>query len=451
MAKFEAGKIIASSTGSPIKIIKHLGGGGQGDVYAVEYNGQKKALKWYKNAGTNPAAFYENLRKNVMKGSPDKAFLWPEAVTEKTEGSFGYIMDLRPDGYHELSDFMLPPPAGVKFASFKSAVEACIRIVSAFRILHNIGYSYQDLNDGNFFINPVTGDVKIADNDNVAPNGTNMGILGKPRYMAPELAYPGLASANKLPNGQEKPRAQWTQPRPDTNTDRFSLSIILFFILCMNHPLEGRKVLNACIAPEVAERIYGKEALFICDPTDKSNGPVPNVHANVIARWGYLPAYVKEAFIRSFNKDAITNPGRRLRELDWLRVLVRFRSEIVKCSCGNEIFISNATTTPCDCCGKPFKVDRVIELPDYSTTAHQGARVYRCQLGTCNADEALTPVALVVAKNDDPNALGVRNMTDLIVKATTPSGRMRQVAPKEVVPYIPGIVLEVFDGKITLK
>ena len=30
------------------------------------------------------------------------------------------------------------------------------------------GYSYQDLNDGNFFINPQSGDVLICDNDNVA-------------------------------------------------------------------------------------------------------------------------------------------------------------------------------------------------------------------------------------------------------------------------------------------
>ena len=37
-------------------------------------------------------------------------------------------------------------------------------------------------------IHPETGDVLICDNDNVAPEGVTSGILGKARYMAPELS-----------------------------------------------------------------------------------------------------------------------------------------------------------------------------------------------------------------------------------------------------------------------
>ena len=429
MALFEPGKVIKTDFGAPIKIVKYLASGGQGDVYIVEYGGKKKALKWYKNSGKDPAAFYENLKRNVDQGSPDKAFLWPDAVTEKAEGSFGYIMDLRPEGYHELSEFMLA--RDVKFSSFKAAVEACIKTVSAFRILHNNGYSYQDLNDGNFFINPKTGDVLICDNDNVAPNGTSMGVIGKPRYMAPEIV-----TGDALPNSQ---------------TDRFSLAVILFLILCMNHPLEGKKSLVPCLTPKEAEKLYGSEALFICDPTDKSNAPVKNIHTNVIARWGFMPDYIKEAFLKAFSQQAIKEPGRRLKELDWLKVLVRFRSDIVKHDCGNEVFIKDASTTRCDGCGKPLTISHVIKLPDYSITAAKGSRVYRCQLGICNADQALTPVALVVAKPDNPNVLGLKNMTANILKAVTPSGKAKQVQPQEVVPFKAGIVIEAYDSKIELK
>lgn len=429
MAQFEAGKIIKTDFGAPIKIIKYLAGGGQGDVYVVDFGGKKKALKWYKNAGKDPAAFYENLKKNVEKGSPDKAFLWPEAITEKTEGSFGYIMDLRPEGYYELSEFMLA--RNVKFSSFKAAVEACIKIVSAFRILHNNGYSYQDLNDGNFFINPNTGDVLICDNDNVAGNGTSMGVIGKPRYMAPEIVL-----GKALPNSQ---------------TDRFSLAVILFIILCMNHPLEGKKSLVPCLTPKEAEKLYGSEALFICDPDDKSNAPVRNIHPNVIARWGFMPDYIKEAFINAFSQQAIKEPGRRYKELDWLKVLVRFRSDIVRHDCGNEVFIKNASTTRCDGCGKPVAINHVIKLHNYSITAAKGSRIYRCQLGICNADQALNPVALVVAKPDNPSVLGLKNMTTNIWKARTPSGKEKQVQPQEIVPFMAGIIIEVFDSKIELN
>ena len=308
MAQFESGKIIKTDFGAPIKIEKFLASGGQGEVYIVEFGGKKKALKWYTNSGSNPEAFYENLKRNVENGSPDKAFLWPEAVTEKTDGSFGYVMDLRPEGYYELSEFMLA--RNVKFSSFKAAVEVCIKIVSAFRILHNHGYSYQDLNDGNFFINPKTGDVLICDNDNVAPNGTNMGIIGKPRYMAPEIVM-----NHSLPN---------------TQTDRFSLSVILFLVLCMNHPLEGKKSLVPCLTPAEAEKLYGSEAVFICDPTDKSNCPVRNIHQNVIARWSYMPDYIKDSFRRALGQKAIKKKGKRIRELKWIKVIVSFKSDIIK-------------------------------------------------------------------------------------------------------------------------
>jgi len=222
-------------------------------------------------------------------------------------------------------------------------------------------------------------------------------------------------------------------------------------ILCMNHPLEGKKSLVPCLTPKEAEKLYGSEALFIYDPNNTANAPVKNIHANVIARWGYMPDYIKDIFLKAFSQQAIKEPGRRPRELDWLKVLVRFRSDIVKCNCGNEVFIKNAATTRCDGCGKPMTITHVIKLPEYSITAAKGSRVYRCQLGSCNADEALTPVALVVADTQNPQILGIKNMTSNILEAITPSGKRRQVQPQEIVPFKSGIVIEVFDSKIELN
>lgn len=430
MAQFEPGKIIKTDFGGEIKVVRYLGGGGQGDVYAVEYSGESKALKWYKpQALRDPDAFYKNIKHNTEKGSPDKAFLWPEAVTERTEGSFGYIMDLKPEGYYEFSKIL--GSAKYNFANFKVATEACIRIVSAFRILHNNGYSYQDMNDGNFFINPKTGDVLICDNDNVAPNGTHTGILGKPRYMAPEIV---VGKGKVLPN---------------TQSDRYSLSAILFLLLFLSHPLEGKRWLVPCMTDAIAEKLYGSEPLFLYDPDDKSNAPVRNIHVNVINRWGFMPEYLKDAFLKAFSQQALREPGRRLDERAWLKVLVRFRSDIVKCSCGNEVFIQNAATTKCDACGKPVGVQHTVQLPDYSITAAKGSRVYRCQLGTCNADDALNPVLLVVSKPD--GTLGVKNVTQNILNAVTPSGKAKQIQPQETIPFKPGIKIEAFDKTIELN
>lgn len=432
MALFEAGKIIKTDFGAPIKIIRYLASGGQGDVYAVEYRGKEKALKWYKpKALREPDAFYDNLKKNADRKSPDKVFLWPEAVTAKCEGSFGYIMDLRSADYYELGKILASEK--YNFSSFKAAAEACIEIVSAFRILHNNGYSYQDLNDGNFFIEPKTGKILICDNDNVAPNGVHTGILGKPRYMAPEIV---TGKGKVLPN---------------TQSDRYSLAAILFLILFLSHPLEGKRWLVPCMTDTYAEKLYGSDPLFIYDAVDNSNRPVKTIHNNVINRWGFMPDYLKESFLSAFNQQALKDPNRRPRELDWLKVLVRFRSDIMKCSCGNEVFIQNAATTKCDKCGKPVMVNHTIKLPGYSITAAKGSRVYRCQLGTCNADDALTPVMLVVAKPDNPSILGIKNMTTNILNAATPSGKAKQIQPQEVIPFKAGISIEAFDKTIALN
>ena len=432
MAVFEPGKVIKTHFGEPITIDSYIAGGGQGDVYKVTYGGEKKALKWYKpGALKDPDAFYDNLKKNTEKGSPDQAFLWPEAVTEKTEGSFGYIMGLRPDGYNELTNVLVTSGGG-GFSSFKAVVEAGIKIVSAFRILHVRGYSYQDMNSGNFFINPKSGDVLICDNDNVAPNGTYTGIVGTPQYMAPEIVM-----------GQAK---------PDTHTDEFSLAVVLFMLLCASHPLEGEHWVVPCLTPDIEKRLYGSDALFIFDPDDPSNRPVKGVHNNVLRRWDFLPRYLKDVFIDAFSHEAIANPNKRVKELNWLKALVRFQSDIVRCpACGNEIFITDASSTCCDRCNELYEVQHTLKLYEYSVTAAKNTRIYKCQLGVCNADEALTPVGLVVAKPDNPKILGFRNMSKTVMLGTTPSGKVNQVQHGEVIPLKTGIHIQVFDGTIDIQ
>lgn len=75
----------------------------------------------------------------------------------------------------------------------------------------------------------------ICDNDNVSPFGTNLGIMGKQRWMAPEIVM-----------GKND---------PDKNSDRFSLAVVLFRLLFINHPLEGRYSTPPCMTKEAEQNI----------------------------------------------------------------------------------------------------------------------------------------------------------------------------------------------------
>jgi DNA-binding helix-hairpin-helix protein with protein kinase domain len=406
-----------------------LGSGGQGEVYVVGYQGETKALKWYKRTLVRDGCqdFLKNLRKNVSKGSPSQEFVWPLDVVRREDGRFGYVMDLVPPEYHQASEFFLH---NVWFAEYRRAVDACLVIVKSFRVLHDRGYSYQDINGGNFFINPQTGKVLICDNDNVAPNGVSTGIMGTPRFMAPEVVT--------------------RRSLPDVYSDRFSMSVLIFMLLCLNHPLEGRRSTFPALTPEIQERLYGSEPLFVMDPNDRSNAPDPKVHVNMIKIWDCLPSYMRAFFSRAFSQEALLEPRKRPTEADWMQVLARFRSDMVPCTCGSTVFTEDGAFARCDNCGRAVGGPVKLQIGnEYALPGVPGTRIYRCQTGICNAADALDRLAQVVSSSDGQRA-GIMNTGNEPWDATTSKGVARAVQPKDVVPLKPGITIRMNDATVSM-
>ena len=86
MARLKPNSTIRTVNGKEIAVQDVLGEGGQGIVYKVLYDGAERALKWYsKGVGDNTERFYENIKRNIEKGSPAPTFLWPLALTEILE------------------------------------------------------------------------------------------------------------------------------------------------------------------------------------------------------------------------------------------------------------------------------------------------------------------------------------------------------------------------------
>lgn len=428
MKEFQKGQRIRTASGGELEVIQKLGEGGQGIVYKVNYNGKQLALKWYfGNKLNNADAFYRNIQNNIKQGAPTSAFLWPLEITEYFEGSFGYLMELRPSEYKDFSLFLL---AKVRFANIEAIINTALCITNGFRELHNRGYSYQDLNDGNFFVNPQNGDVLICDNDNVAPYGENLGIAGKCRYMAPEVVM--------------------GKKRPDSHTDRFSLAVVLYMLLFLNHPLEGKRTMCPCLTEELERKFYGSDPIFVWDTSNDSNRPVRGVHTNEIKLWPLYPEFVRKTFEKAFSHEVMVgnDTTHRVIEKEWQEVFTTLRDLMVKCSCGSETFIDPSLQT-CRCinCGKGIERPIILKVKKYHVALTPGKKIYACHV-QYDSDDFREVRGEVISSRNNPALLGLRNDSDTTWEAILPNGTSKGYPKGQVIKLGKGMKINFGNGNV---
>lgn len=428
MKEFQKGQQIKTVSGGELEVIQKLGEGGQGVVYKVNYNGKSLALKWYfGNKLSNADKFYRNIQNNIKQGAPTNAFLWPLEITEYFEGSFGYLMELRPPEYKDFSLFLL---AKVHFANIEALINTALCITNGFRELHNRGYSYQDLNDGNFFVNPKTGDVLICDNDNVAPYGENLGIAGKCRYMAPEVVM--------------------GQKRPDSHTDRFSLAVVLYMLLFLNHPLEGKRTMCPCLTEELERKFYGSDPVFVWDPANDANRPVRGVHTNEIKLWPLYPAFVRKTFEKAFSHEVMVgnDTTHRVIEKEWQEVFTTLRDLTIKCSCGSETFIDPSQQS-CKCinCGKSIERPPILKVKKYHAALAPGKKLYACHV-QYDSDDFKEAKGEVISSRNNPSLLGLRNDSNNTWEAILPNGSSKGYPNGQVIKLGKGIKINFGNGNV---
>ena len=420
--------------GNIVTVKSRIGEGGQGTVYLVSVDGKDYALKWYlpgylKGLKPNCKQFYQNLVDNVAGGTPSVAFLWPQAVVttgQKKSESFGYIMELRPKRYEEFTKFI---KAKARFSSTKAVITAAINVVEAFQSLHARGLSYQDLNPGNFFINKDTGDVLVCDNDNVAPDKKNLGVGGTPGYMAPEVI---LGTA-----------------KPSTDTDLFSLSVILFEMFFLSHPLDGANCCKyPCLTQKIEKDLYAEHPVFVMDKSGV-NAPVKGVHSNLIKLWPLFPDVLHNAFYSTFG-EGMKDGRKRLSEREWKKVLYSLSDEALPCpKCGEYNFATMAKggTLVCDC-GRRYPVTYKASVNGFDIYAAVDRKVTEFHLSYGSRE---TVVASFIESKKNPGVFGLKNDSAAIWSVEYPGKPAATYEPGKVVTVIPGTVITIGNKKIELS
>jgi len=405
---------IQTDAGMNCDIEQFLGGGGQGEVYKAILSGNPVALKWYypQQASQEQKNILDML---IKKGSPNDNFLWPMGIvsSQKIKG-FGYFMPLRESRYKSITDLMkrrIEP-------SFRALAAAGLELAHSFLQLHAKGLCYRDISFGNVFFDPETGDILICDNDNVVINGQSKGgVLGTPKFMAPEIVR--------------------GEAFPDTQTDLFSLAVLLFYMFMVHHPLEGKKEFQIrCFDLPAMNKLYGTEPVFIFDPNDDSNRPEPGYHDNAEAYWRIYPKFLKDTFSKAFT-DGIRDPQHgRVRESEWRSEMAKLKDSIIYCgNCGSENFYdvdelkNSGNLNPCWSCQKILRIPPRIRIEKNIVMLNHNTNLYPHHIDPQKTYDFSKPVAGIVQHPKDPNIWGLKNISDEKWSTTAKDGSVKEINP----------------------
>lgn len=422
------GQPFVTAGGRQGAVISLLGGGGQGDVFEVTVDGVRVALKWYHRTCVEAdVTLRERLTRAIRRGAPTDSFLWPlDLVDAAGSGSFGYVMPLRPARFVGIRDLIAPPPRRIELTLAQRAA-VCLHIANCFHELHASGFCYQDINFGNFFLDPKTAEVLICDNDNVAVDGAEASIYGTRKFMAPEVVR--------------------RETLPSSRTDLFSMAVLFFYVLLGWHPLDGRREAETRVLDADAEmRLYGTEPCFLFDPDCDANGPVQGLHDAIVARWESFGEPLRRLFVQSFTRGLL-DPRARVLETEWRAALQAVIDARIACgSCGYEHVAKlgggdTAAEARCRACDAELPAPLLLRIGRRAFTLTPGRTLDQAAIGGGSGEGAL-----LESHPSRADILGLRNLSGRPWQVRLPDGSSHVVDGGRAVRAVPGMQLD-FGGK----
>lgn len=407
--------VYTESSSLECRVEDYLGGGGQGEVYRAKLAGKHYAIKWYL-PHTATVDQRKNLEVLIETGPPNEKFLWPiDLVFSQEIPDYGYLMLLRDSRFFSLMDLMKRRAE----PTFWALTTAGFGLADSFLKLHSKGFCYRDISFGNVFFNPKNGDILICDNDNVSIDDYSLSaVSGTPRFMAPEIV-----------RGEAK---------PSTDTDLFSLAVLLFYMLMMHHPLQGKKELEIhCLDLLAMRKIYGDEPIFIFDPENDSNRPQEGYHDNALDFWPIYPSFIRDLFIRSFTVGISDPKNGRVRESEWRASLSRLRDLLIFCdNCGFENFYdinmlleSENMSSICWKCKSQLKLPPRLKIDGDVLMMNFNTKLYPHHVDKHRLYDFSSPIAVISQHPKKPNVWGLKNLSNEKWVITKVNNEMIDILP----------------------
>jgi DNA-binding helix-hairpin-helix protein with protein kinase domain len=369
----------------------------------------------------------------IQRGRPPHpAFVWPiDLVVSEQLPGFGYVMPLLERRFISLAQLLnqdMQP-------SFRVITAIGRELVDAFAALHSAGLCYRDISFGNLRVDPAACDAAIIDVDNVGVDGENALVKGTGPFMAPEILR--------------------DEALPSTVTDLHSLAVLLFYLLMHGHPLLGVRA-DASYTWErdrsetdLLVRNFGLEPLFVFDPDDASNRPVPG--DRMMTWWAIYPEQCRRAFIQAFT-SGLRDPSLngRVTEGTWRRVLLALHDCVFSCqACGAALFYDpEQHGQRCWNCSAPLPAPLKLKVGGSLLVLSEGAVLTSHHL---NRDrDHRTACAVVEPHPGRPGRVVLRNLTDKTWTVLPDGEEPKRVAPSQRLAVRPmRIEFDVQTGRIS--
>ncbi|MGI8495924.1 MAG: protein kinase domain-containing protein, partial [Pyrinomonadaceae bacterium] len=316
--------------------------------------------------------------------------------------------------------------------TFRALATAGLNLSHNYLLLHSQGLCYRDISFGNAFFDPDNGEVLIADNENVSVDGAGvLGVLGTPRFMAPEVV-----------RGDDF---------PSTQTDLFSLSVLIFYMLMVAHPLEGKRETEIkCLDLPAMTKLYGTEPLFIFDPNNDTNRPVPGIHDNALAFWRIYPQFLRDIFIRAFTVGITDPKNGRVRESEWRGEMVKLRDSIFYCQhCSLENFYDSIALKAgggnaglCWACAVQLQLPPRIRIGKSVVMLNHDTQIFPHHVDDSRLYDFSAPIASVAAHPTNPNVWGLKNLSVQKWFITAADGSVKDVEPNKSVTLADGTKIQ---------
>jgi hypothetical protein len=194
--------------------------------------------------------------------------------------------------------------------------------------------------------------------------------------------------------------------------------------------------------------MFGSNPIYIYNEQDSSNRPIRGYHTAVLKRYPALPSYIKAAFQKTFVDGLKDRENSRTTELEWIRLLCRYRDELITCECGHEYiygFYEKKPNAKCPGCHKPTRAFCTLIIGKGKVLLEPGKYLYRSHIDKYSGNYN-EPIGKVITNKNNPSLWGIKIKLEHPILVKDRSGHEKEIAKDGVIPIIDGLKIR-FEEK----